>query len=96
SLKKAIEETEHIHPPHIIITNHPYTTHAFPTHLPHLHIINPIFLHAEILSYASSFVHVTDLPGLLPSTISPTPTHLHQQALTIPPLKIYQPAKHNH
>ena len=43
-------------PGDIIITNDPYTTDGLATHLPDVHIIKPIFVDGEIVSYAWSFV----------------------------------------
>ncbi|WP_284690902.1 carbohydrate porin [Bacillus subtilis] len=61
SLKKAIEESGPMQPGDIIITNDPYTTDGLATHLPDVHIIKPIFVDGEIVSYAWSFVHVSDV-----------------------------------
>ncbi|MDM5296910.1 hydantoinase B/oxoprolinase family protein [Bacillus pumilus] len=95
SLKKAIEESGPLQPGDIIITNDPYTTDGLSTHLPDVHIIKPIFVDDEIVSYAWSFVHVSDVGGLVPSSISPTATDVHQEGLRIPPVKIYEAGNEN-
>ncbi|WP_226566560.1 hydantoinase B/oxoprolinase family protein [Bacillus stratosphericus] len=95
SLKKTIEESGPMQPGDIIITNDPYTTDGLATHLPDVHIIKPIFIDDEIVSYAWSFVHVSDVGGLVPSSISPTATDVHQEGLRIPPVKIYEAGKEN-
>ncbi|KIL11744.1 hydantoinase B/oxoprolinase family protein [Bacillus safensis] len=96
SLKKAIEEIGPMQQGDIIITNDPYTTDGLATHLPDVHIIKPIFVDGEIVSFAWSFVHVSDVGGLVPSSISPTATDVHQEGLRIPPVKIYEGGKENH
>ncbi|MFS0655361.1 hydantoinase B/oxoprolinase family protein [Bacillus sp. 179-C3.3 HS] len=95
NLKKAIDESGPLQPGDIIITNDPYTTDGLATHLPDVHIIKPIFVDDEIISYAWSFVHVSDVGGLVPSSISPTATDVHQEGLRIPPVKIYEAGREN-
>lgn len=94
-LKKAIEACEPLEPGDIIITNDPYSTDGVATHLPDVHIIKPIFIDNELLCYAWSFVHCSDVGGLVPSSISPTATDIHQEGLRIPPVKLYEKGKIN-
>ncbi|MGE6631988.1 hydantoinase B/oxoprolinase family protein [Bacillus sp. NPDC077027] len=95
SLKKAIEESGSMQPGDIIITNDPYSTDGLATHLPDVHVFKPIFMDGEIISYAWAFVHVSDVGGLVPSSISPTATDVHQEGLRIPPVKIYEAGQEN-
>lgn len=53
--QKAIEESGPMQPGDIIITNDPYTTDGLATHLPDVHIIKPIFIEDEIVSYLMVF-----------------------------------------
>src|SRR5699024_3211575 len=94
-LKKAIEACEPLEPGDIIITNDPYSTDGVATHLPDVHIIKPIFIDNELLCYAWSFVHCSDVGGLVPSSISLTATDIHQEGLRIPPVKLYEKGKIN-
>lgn len=95
SLKKAIEACEPFEPGDIIITNDPYTTNGLATHLPDVHIFKPIFVNGKIVSYAWAFVHISDVGGLVPASISPTATDVHQEGLRIPPVKLYKAGKEN-
>lgn len=95
SLKRAIEECGPFEPGDIIITNDPYTTNGLATHLPDVHIFKPIFENGQIISYAWAFVHVSDVGGIVPASISPTATDIHQEGLRIPPVRIYQAGKEN-
>lgn len=95
NLKRAIEECGPFEPGDIIITNDPYTTNGLATHLPDVHIFKPIFENGQIISYAWAFVHVSDVGGLVPASISPTATDIHQEGLRIPPVRIYKAGKEN-
>jgi len=95
SLKRAIEACGPFEPGDIVITNDPYTTDGLATHLPDVHVFKPIFKGGEIISYAWAFVHVSDVGGLVPASISPTATDVHQEGLRIPPVKIYKAGKEN-
>lgn len=96
SLRKAIESVgEQMEEGDIIITNDPYTTDGLATHLPDVHVFKPIFHEGKLVSYAWAFVHVSDVGGLVPSSISPTATDVHQEGLRIPPVKLYRKGKQN-
>ncbi|WP_067934685.1 hydantoinase B/oxoprolinase family protein [Alicyclobacillus kakegawensis] len=95
SLERAIRECGHLNPGDIIITNDPYSTDGLATHLPDVHIIKPIFVDGTLISYAWAFVHCSDVGGLVPASISPTATEIHQEGLRIPPVKLYRQGKLN-
>ncbi|MGN8646504.1 hydantoinase B/oxoprolinase family protein [Gracilibacillus sp. HCP3S3_G5_1] len=90
SLKKALESAGPLESGDIIITNDPYSTNGLASHLPDIHIIKPIFAGDKLISYAWSFVHCSDVGGLVPASISPTASDIHQEGLRIPPVKIYR------
>ncbi|MGN9863606.1 hydantoinase B/oxoprolinase family protein [Bacillus swezeyi] len=93
SLKRAIKESGPFKPGDIVLTNDPYSTDGLATHLPDLHVFKPIFSGGEIISYAWAFVHCSDVGGMVPASISPTATDIHQEGLRIPPVKIYKEGK---
>lgn len=95
SLKRAIEACGPLEEGDIIITNDPYSTDGLATHLPDVHVIKPIFSDGEIISYAWAFVHVSDVGGLVPASISPTATEIFQEGLRIPPVKLYKAGVEN-
>ncbi|QGH36159.1 hydantoinase B/oxoprolinase family protein [Gracilibacillus salitolerans] len=90
SLKKTLESCGPLEKGDIVITNDPYTTNGLASHLPDVHIIKPIFAGDTLISYAWSFVHCSDVGGLVPASISPTASDIHQEGLRIPPVKIYR------
>lgn len=95
SLKRAIEESGPFEPGDIVITNDPYSTDGLATHLPDIHVFKPIFIDGEIISYAWAFVHCSDVGGMVPASISPTATDIHQEGLRIPPVKVYKAGREN-
>lgn len=95
TLKRAIEASGDLEPGDIIITNDPYSTDGLATHLPDVHVFKPIFVDGKIVSYAWAFVHISDVGGLVPASISPTATDIHQEGLRIPPVKLYKAGKEN-
>ncbi|AET61446.1 hypothetical protein HPL003_23640 [Paenibacillus terrae HPL-003] len=95
SLQRAAEACEPLEPGDIIITNEPYSTDGLATHLPDVHVFKPIFVDGELISYAWAFVHCSDVGGLVPSSISPEATDIHQEGLRIPPVKLYKRGQAN-
>ncbi|OZB92224.1 hydantoinase B/oxoprolinase family protein [Paenibacillus sp. XY044] len=95
SLKRAAEACHPLEPGDIIITNEPYSTDGLATHLPDVHVFKPIFVNGELISYAWAFVHCSDVGGLVPSSISPEATDIHQEGLRIPPVKLYKRGEPN-
>ena len=95
NLKKAIEACGELHEGDIVITNDPYSTNGLATHLTDVHIFKPIFDKGLLVCYAWAFVHCSDIGGLVPSSISPKATDVHQEGLRIPPIKLYKDGKLN-
>ncbi|MCQ6561284.1 hydantoinase B/oxoprolinase family protein [Paenibacillus mendelii] len=95
SLQKAVEACGTLEPGDIVITNDPYSTDGLATHLPDVHVFKPIFVDGELISYAWAFVHVSDVGGLVPASISPKATDIHQEGLRIPPVKLYRKGEAN-
>ncbi|MEJ8307029.1 hydantoinase B/oxoprolinase family protein [Saccharibacillus sacchari] len=95
SVAKAVESVGKLEPGDIVITNDPYTTDGLATHLPDVHVFKPIFADGELISYAWAFVHCSDVGGLVPSSISPEATDIHQEGLRIPPVKLYRRGERN-
>jgi N-methylhydantoinase B len=73
----------------VFIWNDPFKSAGGLTHLPDLCITQPIFWHGDLVAYAQSFGHVTDIGGLTPGSVMIGATSIHQEGLMIPPVKIY-------
>jgi N-methylhydantoinase B len=77
------------------ITNDPVLTKGLSTHLPDIWLWKPIFSRGEIVAFAFSFVHSSDVGGKVPGSISPTSTELYQEGLRIPQSKLFEAGKLN-
>jgi N-methylhydantoinase B len=95
SLERAVRAVGPLEPGDIVITNDPYSTDGLATHLPDVHVFKPIFADGELISYAWAFVHCSDVGGLVPASISPRATDIHQEGLRIPPVKLYRRGEAN-
>ena len=74
----------------VIVTNCPYLSGALSTHLPDIHVLEPIFHKDKIVAYGWSFVHSTDVGGGVPGSILPTFHEIFQEGLRIPPMKLVE------
>ncbi len=89
-LSRALEEAGPLEPGDIIFFNDPYTSDGFASHLPDIQVFKPIFYNGKIVNYAWSFVHCSDVGGLVPGSISPLATDIYQEGLRVPPVKLYK------
>src|SRR5262245_487293 len=81
-------------PGDICITNDPYSGYVC-THTPDLHMWKPIFWEGELVAFAVSHIHNTDVGGAVPASLSRTLTEIHQEGIRIPPAKLYEQGKLN-
>lgn len=95
NVKKAADACAPLEPGDVIVTNDPYSTDGLATHLPDVHVIQPVFVGGRLLAYAWSFAHLSDVGGLVPGSIAPSATDVHQEGLRIPPVKIYRRGEPN-
>lgn len=82
-----VHERDPLQPGDVIITNDPFTTGGLSTHLPDIQMIEPYFLDGEIVAYGWAFVHISDIGGRVPSSVSPFNTSIFAEGLQIPPVK---------
>ncbi len=90
NLKVAIDALEQYAPGDVVITNDPYSTAGLASHLPDVHMFKPIFYEGRLLCYAWAFVHLSDVGGLVPASISPAAEDIHQEGLRLAPRKLYR------
>jgi N-methylhydantoinase B len=88
--KAAIEASADPRPGDVYLANDPNTTGGMCTHLPDLFVWRPLFHDDELIAWAWSFVHVSDLGGRVPGSISPSSTDIFQEGLVIPPMKLVE------
>lgn len=72
----------------VIIANDPGSTGAMSTHLPDLYLWRPVFHQGELVCFAWTFLHCSDIGGKVPGSISPTSSDLFQEGFIIPPTKL--------
>ncbi len=81
-----------IHPGDMLALNDPFRGGM---HLPDIFVFKPIFYHGELLAYAATICHHTDVGGRVPGSNASDSTEIYQEGLRIPPLKIYDRGKRN-
>lgn len=84
---RRVADREELRPGDVIITNDPYTTRGLSTHLPDIQMIEPYFADGEIVAYGWAFVHLSDIGGRVPSSVSPFNTSIFSEGVQIPPVK---------
>lgn len=85
----AIRMIDDYQPGDICITNDPYSGFVC-THTPDLHMWKPIFWQDELVAFAVSHIHNTDVGGAVPASLSRQLTEVHQEGIRIPPNKLYE------
>jgi N-methylhydantoinase B len=64
-------------------------------HLPDIFVFKPVFHQGELLAYAATICHHTDVGGRVPGSNASDSTEIYQEGLRIPPLKMYDRGKRN-
>ncbi len=91
----ALIDREQLRPGDVFVTNDPFSTEGLVTHLMDVTMIRPIFFGDELMAYAWSFVHASDIGGAVPGSISPAFSEIFQEGLRIRLTKIYEAGKLN-
>ena len=91
----AIAQVSHYEEGDVLIANDPTSTGAMATHLPDLYVWKPIFVDGELLCFAWTFIHASDVGGKVPGSISPTSADVQQEGLVIPPTKLFKKGELN-
>ena len=74
----------------IVVTNDPYTTGAMASHLPDIMLFRPVFHDGEVVCFTFSYVHSTDIGGIVAGSLPPTTYEIFQEGIRIPPIKLYR------
>jgi len=81
-----------IEPGDVYILNDPFQGGM---HLPDIFVFKPIFRGAELLAYAATVCHHTDVGGRVPGSNASDSTEIFQEGLRIPPLKLFDRGSRN-
>lgn len=69
----------------MVVVNNPYIAG---THLNDITLIRPIYYERQLVGYAASKAHHTDVGGRVPGSISSDATEVFQEGLILPPVKL--------
>ncbi len=94
-MEAAIAASGGIHDGDIFIGNDPVTTRGMATHLSDVYLWKPIFVDGELLCWAWTFIHVSDIGGRVPGSIAPSSHEVYQEGLRITPQKLYRAGELN-
>ena len=84
-----------IEPGDIFISNDPFRTAGLVTHTMDIHLARPVFFEGEVIAFAWSFVHASDIGGAVPGSISPDLAEIYQEGIRIRPTKLVRAGKLN-
>lgn len=74
----------------IFISNDPESTKGMATHLSDIYLWKPVFFEGELICFAWSFIHASDIGGRVPGSIAPSSYEVYQEGLIIPPRKLFR------
>ncbi len=75
-------------PGDVVISNDPFSTEGVVTHQMDIYLVQPIFHGGELIAFAWSLVHASDIGGAVPSSISPELHECFQEGFRIRPTKL--------
>jgi N-methylhydantoinase B len=82
-----------LEPGDIVITNDPYTGGG--SHLSDVSLVAPIFIDGELLAFAASKAHWTEVGGMSPGSFTTDSTEIYQEGLQFPNVKIWSRGERN-
>src|ERR1051325_9300794 len=74
----------------VVITNDPYSTGGMVMHLNDIYVFRPIFVDGQILCFAWTFIHCTDVGGYAPGSIDMQNNEVFQEGLRMRPVKLFR------
>ena len=87
ALKATLRRHGHdLHPGDILCMNDPFDGGM---HLPDIFVFQPIFVDGQVVSFAATICHHTDVGGRVPGSNAADSTEIFQEGLRIPPLKLF-------
>jgi len=74
----------------VFISNDPEATRGMCTHLSDVFLWKPIFWRGELVCFAWSFIHMSDVGGRVPGSIAPSSNEVYQEGIRVPPQKFFR------
>ena len=96
SIRYVEERLGGCHEGDVFLCNDPVTSGGMATHLPDIYIWKPIFDGGELLCFAWSFIHFSDVGGREPGSIAPSNTDTYQEGIVFPPVRLMSGGELNH
>lgn len=84
----VIKMFPNLKPGDVVVTNHPYASDGLATHTPDIQLLVPYFYKEKLVCYGWSFLHISDVGGRVPGSVSPSSTEIFQEGLLIPPVRL--------
>lgn len=79
----------------VFISNDPEATRGMVTHLSDVFLWKPIFYRGQLVCYAWSFIHASDVGGRVPGSIAPSSYEVYQEGVRVPPQKLFSQGQIN-
>ncbi len=79
----------------VCIANDPVSTGGLSTHLPDIFAWKPIFFRGELVCFGWTFIHFTDVSGMVGGSVAPSAYEQYQEGLIIPPVKLIEAGRMN-
>jgi len=84
-----------LHEGDICIANDPVSTGGLSTHLPDIFAWKPIFFRGELVCLGWTFIHFTDVSGMVGGSVAPSAYEQYQEGVIIPPVKLVEAGRMN-
>jgi N-methylhydantoinase B len=89
-MEDAINAFDDLVPGDVIISNDHETSGGLCTHLPDIHLLKPYFYKGELICFTWTFIHSSDIGGMVPGSIALIAQDIYQEGLRIPISKLYR------
>ena len=89
-MEDAIKAFDDYQPGDILMANDPSTTGGLCTHLPDIHLLKPYFHQGKLVCFSWTFIHSSDVGGMVPGSIALSAKDIFQEGIRIPAVKIYK------
>ena len=93
--RAAIACIEDYKPGDIIFANDPHSTEGLMTHNNDLNLIKPFFWQGELLFFLWDFLHLSDIGGTVPGSVTSSNRDIFQEGVRFPPTKLYREGRLN-
>lgn len=94
-MEDALAAFDDYEPGDVVIANDPSTTGGLCTHLPDIHLLKPYFHQGKLVCFSWTFIHSSDVGGMVPGSIALAAKDIYQEGIRIPAVKLYKAGKLN-